>query len=79
MLCEMTMKRDGEVPPHHHPYEQIGYVASGRLQFTVGDETDILESGDSYLIPPDVTHAVVALEDSVAIDVFGPPRPDYMD
>jgi quercetin dioxygenase-like cupin family protein len=54
-------------------------VASGRLQFTVDGDTEVLEPGDAYLIPPDVTHSVVALEDAVAIDVFGPPRPDYMD
>jgi quercetin dioxygenase-like cupin family protein len=77
MLIEVTLEQGAVVPPHTHPHEQIGYLASGRLLFEVGDERRELSAGDSWLVPPNVPHQVTALEPSVAIDVFSPPREEY--
>ena len=77
MLVEVTLDQGAVVPPHTHPHEQIGYLASGRLLFEVGDERRELSPGDSWLVPSDVPHQVTALEPSVAIDVFSPPREEY--
>jgi quercetin dioxygenase-like cupin family protein len=77
MLIEVTLAQGAVVPSHSHPHEQIGYLASGRLLFEVGDERRELFPGDSWLVPSDVPHRVTALEASVAIDVFSPPREDY--
>jgi len=77
MLIEVTLAQGAVVPSHSHPHEQIGYLASGRLLFEVGDERRELSPGDSWLVPSDVPHQVTALEASVAIDVFSPPREDY--
>ena len=77
MLIEVTLAQGAVVPPHTHPHEQIGYLASGRLLFEVGDERRELAAGDSWLVPPNVPHQVTALEPSVAIDIFSPPREEY--
>jgi quercetin dioxygenase-like cupin family protein len=77
MLVEVTLEEGAVMPPHTHPHEQIGYLASGRLLFEVGDERRELSAGDSWLVPPNVPHQVTALEPSVAIDVFSPPREEY--
>ncbi len=77
MLVEVTLAQGALVPLHTHPHEQIGYLASGRLLFEVGDERRELTAGDSWLVPSDTPHQVTALEPSVAIDVFSPPREEY--
>jgi len=77
MLVEVTLAKGTVVPLHTHPHEQIGYLASGRLLFEVGDERRELSAGDSWLVPSNVPHQVTTLEPSVAIDVFSPPREEY--
>jgi quercetin dioxygenase-like cupin family protein len=77
MLIEVTLEQGAVVPLHTHPHEQIGYLASGRLLWELGDERRELSAGDSWLVPSNVPHAVTALEPSVAIDVFSPPREEY--
>ena len=77
MLIEVVLEKGAVVPFHSHPHEQIGYLASGRILFELGDEQRELAPGDSWLVPPDVSHQVTALEPSLAIDVFSPPREEY--
>ena len=77
MLIEVTLEQGTVVPLHTHPHEQIGYLASGRLLWELGDERRELAAGDSWLVPSNVPHQVTALEPSVAIDVFSPPREEY--
>lgn len=77
MLCEIRLDRGQVVPAHQHPHEQIGYVAQGKLQFTVDGQTAVLSAGDGYLIASGLVHEVHALEDSLAVDIFSPPREDY--
>jgi quercetin dioxygenase-like cupin family protein len=76
-LCEISLAKGSVVPRHTHPHEQIGYLARGRLVFVLGDEERELRAGDSWLVPSGVPHMVTALEDSIAIDVFSPPREEY--
>ncbi len=78
MVVELYFDRDAVVPEHTHPHEQSGYMVSGRMRFVVGDEERIIEAGDSWLIPSGVLHTVTALEPCVAIDVFSPPREDFL-
>jgi quercetin dioxygenase-like cupin family protein len=77
MLIEVTFGDGAVVPLHSHPHEQVGYLVSGRVLFELGDERRELSAGDSWLVPGDVPHQVTALEPSVAIDVFTPPREEY--
>ena len=77
MAVYITVAKGAVVPVHTHPHEQIGYLASGRARFTIGDEERIVEALDGYSIPGGVPHGVEALEDSVFVDVFSPPREEY--
>ncbi len=77
MLIEGTMDEGAVVPMHTHPHEQTGYLVSGRLLFELGDEKRELGAGDCWLVPSNVPHKVTALEDSVFIDIFSPPREEY--
>ena len=77
MLIEVTIENGAVVPLHSHPHEQVGYLVSGRLLFELGDEKRELSPGDSWLVPSNVPHQVTALEPSVAIDIFAPPREEY--
>ncbi len=77
MLCAMEVAAGQVVQAHSHPHEQIGYVAKGKLRFIVDGQVANLEAGDAYLIPGGAAHEVHGLEDSVAIDIFSPPREEY--
>ena len=79
MLSLVTFEPNAEVPSHHHPHEQGGYLVSGQLEFTIGDETRLLKPGDQWLIPGGVSHRVRAVGGpAVAVDVFTPIREDYL-
>lgn len=77
LVSEVTFDRGGIVPRHLHPHEQTGYVVSGAIEFTLGDRAMVLRAGEGYLIPGNVPHSCLAIEDSVAIDVFSPVREEY--
>ena len=77
MMCEFTADAGVEVPLHTHPHEQVGFVQSGRVAFTMEGETWIATPGDSYAIPGGVEHAARFLEPTVLIEVFSPPREEY--
>lgn len=78
-LHELHIEKDAVVPLHTHPHEQTGYVASGRVVFEIGGEKRELRAGDGYSVPGGVEHGVVAVEDSVCVDVFSPVRVEYLD
>lgn len=78
MLVEVSLDGGAVVPWHSHPQEQVGYLVSDRLLFELGDSERLeAEPGDSWLVPSNVLHQATALEASVAIDIFSPPREDY--
>ena len=78
-LHEISISTGAEVPSHTHPHEQTGYVSRGRVRFTIGHEERELGPGDGYHIPGGLPHGVTALEDSICVDVFSPPRTEYLD
>jgi quercetin dioxygenase-like cupin family protein len=80
MLVEFSFKKGGVGKMHkHETHEQVGYVAKGSFEITVGNETKIVRAGDCYYADRDVLHGVVALEDnSVIIDTFTPIREDFL-
>jgi quercetin dioxygenase-like cupin family protein len=77
-LSEFILEKGSVIPKHSHPHEQTGYVISGRMLFTIGDERFEAEAGDSWNIPGNVEHGVEVLEDTVVLEVFSPPRKDYL-
>lgn len=78
LLTEFRLEKDSPLPRHSHPHEQIGYLVSGALRLTIGDETFAVRPGDAWCIPGGVEHEALVLEDSVAIEVFSPVREDYL-
>jgi quercetin dioxygenase-like cupin family protein len=77
MLCEFFLERGALVPEHSHMNDQVGYVIYGRLEMTVNGEVYICQPGDSYAIPGGVLHQAFALQDTLVVDAFSPPRNDY--
>lgn len=78
LLTEFHLKEGAVVPPHAHPYEQTGYLISGHMIFIVGGEKFDTRAGDSWCIPMNVEHSADVIRDSVAVEVFSPPREDYL-
>lgn len=80
MLVEFRFAKCGVGTPHSHDqHDQVGYVAKGSFEITVGGETKVAREGDSYYAPKNVVHGVVALEeDSVLVDSFTPQRADFL-
>ena len=79
MLSELVLKKGCVVPAHHHENEQVSYVIRGTLQFEVNGKEIILRDGDVLHIPSNVVHSATALEDTLDIDIFSPPRQDWLD
>jgi quercetin dioxygenase-like cupin family protein len=77
MLIEFNLADGAVVPMHTHPHEQNGYLVSGRMRLEVGDEARDLSPGDCWMIPGGVPHEATALEPSVIVDIFSPPREEY--
>jgi quercetin dioxygenase-like cupin family protein len=78
LMTEFRLQAGSVLPLHRHPYEQTGYLVSGRLRLTIGEETYDTQAGDSWCMAPDVIHGAEVIEDSVAIEVFSPVREDYL-
>lgn len=78
MVTKMNYKIGDKVPLHSHPNEQSGYVISGEYLIQYGQVTDKLKSGDSYCIPENVAHSWEVIVGGEVIDVFTPPRLDYL-
>ena len=77
-LSVVRFEPGADLPEHAHPHEQMGLLLSGRLEFTIGGETALLEAGDIWRIPGSVPHSARALDGPVvALDVFHPVRDDY--
>ena len=81
MLAKVFLKKDYLVPRHQHEEEQVTYILEGGLRFWIGeDESEVLDViADEVLhIPSNVPHKALALTDSVVVDVFSPPRQDWL-
>ncbi|MDB4915216.1 MAG: Cupin 2 conserved barrel domain protein [Gemmatimonadetes bacterium] len=78
MVVRVEFQAGAEGALHHHPHRQATYVAAGRFDVTVGDETSELVAGDCFYAAADVVHGVRALERGALIDVFTPVREDFL-
>ena len=79
MICRFDLDRGVEIPGHSHPHDQAGYIVSGKIRVTVDGKSLDLGPGDSYSAPSGVLHSALALEATVVVDTFCPPRDDYRD
>ena len=81
MLAHVYLKKGCIVPRHRHENEQISYVLEGALRFWIGeDESEeiVVGAGEVLHLPSNVWHKAEALEETVDVDVFSPPREDWL-
>jgi quercetin dioxygenase-like cupin family protein len=81
MLAHVYLKKGCLVPRHAHENEQFTYVLEGALHFWLGEdekEECVVRSGEVLTIPPNLPHKALALEDTLDVDVFSPPRQDWL-
>lgn len=81
MIAHVYFKGGEEVPRHSHENEQLTYILSGALHFWFGahDEQEIIvRAGEVIVIPSHLPHRAVALEETLDVDVFCPPREDWL-
>jgi quercetin dioxygenase-like cupin family protein len=82
MIAHVYLTKDALVPQHSHHNEQITYILSGALRFWIGADRSrevIVREGEVLHIPAHVPHEALALEDTLDVDVFSPPRQDWLD
>jgi len=79
MLAHIFLKKGCVVPAHSHDNEQMTYVIKGALKFTINGREILLKAGEVMHIPSNVVHSAVAVEDTLDMDVFCPPRQDWLD
>ncbi|ADW69313.1 cupin domain-containing protein [Granulicella tundricola] len=79
MLARIVLKKGSVVPEHSHANEQIAYILSGALEFNVAGTVHTVRAGGVLVIPGNVPHSALALEDTVDLDLFAPPRQDWLD
>ena len=76
-IARLELQKDAVVPAHSHHHEQITMVERGALQFAINGGEQVVRAGESLVIPPHMPHGVVALEDTVVVDIFSPSREDW--
>ena len=82
MLAQVWLEKGCVVPRHSHENEQLTYILEGALHFWIGEggeEEVVVNAGEVLHIPSNVPHKAVALEDTLDVDVFSPPRSDWLD
>jgi len=82
MIAHVYLAKGALVPKHAHENEQITYILEGCLRFSLGEdgsETLDVRAGEVLTIPPNLPHAAEAIEDTLDVDVFNPPRQDWLD
>jgi quercetin dioxygenase-like cupin family protein len=79
MLARVLLKKGCVVPEHSHHNEQITYVLEGALKFWIDGKELVVNAGEVLTIPPHMPHKAEALADTVDLDVFNPPRADWID
>ncbi len=78
MVARVFIKKDGHVPLHHHHNEQLTYILEGALKFAINGKEIVVRAGEVLCIPANMPHEAWALEDTLDLDVFTPPREDWL-
>lgn len=78
MVVWWSMKAGAHAAAHQHPNEQIFWMISGRMEFRLGTERRTCGPGDVGLVPSGVEHEAWFPEDTEVVDVFSPPREDFL-
>ena len=78
MLTQIFIKKGCVVPSHKHESEQITYVVEGLLELTLPDGKVRVGRGQVLVIPSNLEHSALALEDTLDVDIFSPIREDWL-
>ena len=78
MLARVLLKKGAHVPMHHHHNEQLTYILEGALKFAIDGKEIVVHAGEVLCIPSNMPHEAWAVEDTVDLDVFNPPREDWL-
>ena len=78
MIARVLLKKGCIVPLHSHHNEQVTYILEGALKFVLRDREVTVQAGEVLCIPPHEPHEAIALEDTVDLDIFTPPREDWI-
>ena len=78
MLARVLLKKGSIVPEHSHENEQVTYILEGALKFWIDGREIIVHAGEVLCIPSNMPHKAEAMEDTVDLDVFCPPRQDWL-
>jgi quercetin dioxygenase-like cupin family protein len=78
MVARVLLKKGCIVPEHSHINEQVTYILDGALKFWIDGKVIVVRSGEVLTIPPNMPHKAEAVEDTIDLDVFNPPRADWM-
>jgi quercetin dioxygenase-like cupin family protein len=78
MLARVLLKKGCIVPEHSHHNEQLTYVLDGALKFWIDGKEIVVHAGEVLCIPSNMPHKAEAIEDTVDLDVFSPPRADWI-
>ena len=79
MLARVYLKKGCVVPEHSHHNEQLTYILEGALKFWIDGKEIVVRAGEVLTIPRNMPHKAEALEDTVDLDVFNPPRADWIE
>jgi quercetin dioxygenase-like cupin family protein len=78
MVSRVYLQKGSHVPLHSHHNEQVTYILDGALKFNIHGQEIVVHSGEVLCIPPNMPHEAFALEDTVDLDIFTPPRADWI-
>jgi quercetin dioxygenase-like cupin family protein len=78
MIVWWKMKAGAHAASHQHPHEQIVWMLNGRMEFRIGSDRRSMIAGDVAVIPGNVEHEGFFPEDTEVVDVFAPPREDFL-
>ena len=79
MIAEVQLKKGSIVPEHSHENEQVTWITKGELLFEIGGKEIHVREGEVLVIPSNTPHKATALEDTVDMDIFNPPRKDWIE
>jgi quercetin dioxygenase-like cupin family protein len=78
MIARVLLKKGVIVPEHSHENEQLTYILEGALKFWIDGKEIVVRADEVLCIPPHMPHKAQAVEDTVDLDVFYPPRQDWL-
>lgn len=78
MMVKVNFEKGSIGSMHQHFHTQSTYCASGKFEFTIGEEVKIVSAGDGVYIEPNIIHGALCLEAGILIDVFSPVREDFL-